>query len=1371
MGKRECLFMSLKTITSNYSPYFSKIKKAIIIIEALLAFLIGINFYNFDSYLMGLLAVLLFLRFFLTRDLRLTFGALLVFFFSIFIFSFYTYHYGLGFYPFLAYLILLNLLYQIGGAFGRKKLQKELMYLLVAYALGTLLFLGLQFGKYLSDYGLNPYLYSSRRLLDFWSKGAILLSPTMVVSYMFPLCALMLASLLKVKKNLVPLIIGLLGVILSIAMSLVLRTRTLFFVLPLAIALYLLYYFYGHGKTRVFRFLASSFLVLIILGLFLILTIHYNLFSMRDYLSTHPLFSRFIALNESNSERISFYRIFFNNFLYYPFGGMSGVTFIDNGHSVLFLYAHNVWLDFYVLGGFFPALAFLAITIYSIRNAVLVIKTHNKSLDHIMAFLFVSGFYFLLEPVFEGNLIYFLWVMMGLGFLERMKIIAQSQRDKTISITGDYKVLFATNFISAHNSFFHQEMISQFKERYQAITFAKLSLGHENYEQEKNYPQATLIAAKEDFAAAKRTISAAQVIIYGNMPYRLVLYLIRHHKGKQIYRLAERRYKKGDYEVYSPLRVAVDFLINKWLDWAKVRVLSLSAYTAFDNDLNDFALNRTYQWTYFAPLASEDVVRRHWDEREKPHTFKLVWVSRLVDFKHPKVAIELAHALKVKKYNFSLTIIGGGNEQEQKSLHQLIEQYHLDAQVELTGFLNHDETIERIRKSDILLSTSDREEGFGVSIAEAMANGVMVVSSYLSGGAPFLIQHNKTGLLFDYCRPSDLVDKITYLLDRPNLILDMSKNSYTSYKENYDVSLGVKKLRGLIEYEDNPSLSSGGLLTKCQIISEVEVRNQMIDEDKNITLAKEKNTFKNKPHSLRFHGLVSYLSVLLIALISFFYTPWLINTLGQSSYAIYSLSFSLVAIFTFDFGIGTTVSTLIAKFRATRSEKETNEVTGFALKITLILALAFIVLLLGLYFSLEYLFTNLSYDELIALKTVYVIFAIYSLITLQFIPFNGLIIGNEEYASLKTIALIFKAISVVGIIIALSLKVDLYLFAIIFALGNVAEAITKYLYAKRRKLLGVHPRFKIEAKLKRKFLSLMALAAIEGLAARLILNLEPTILAYFGGTVPVAIFALASAIEGYVYYFSDALNGLFLPHLAKMNKNKASNEDKTNLMIKVGRYELIAMGLIILGIVVFGNDFILHIWKIGSPNGEDYSQAALVLILLILPGLITYTQEIGNSLLLIENKTKYFAYSSIIASSISIGLSIVLGALFPDYVLLLGALAIFIGKIVGYGIVRNYYFNKHLGLDVKKFFKQTHLAILPGQIIFLAVAAFIFYLLPQADTMWFLAKVFFALIAYVLITYNIMMNKEEKAIFTPIINKINQYSDYEKMIAEDKITL
>jgi O-antigen/teichoic acid export membrane protein len=278
-------------------------------------------------------------------------------------------------------------------------------------------------------------------------------------------------------------------------------------------------------------------------------------------------------------------------------------------------------------------------------------------------------------------------------------------------------------------------------------------------------------------------------------------------------------------------------------------------------------------------------------------------------------------------------------------------------------------------------------------------------------------------------------------------------------------------------------------------------------------------------------------------------------------------------------------------------------------------------------------------------------------------------------------------------------------------------------------------------------------------------------LAYFGGTVPVAIFALASAIEGYVYYFSDALNGLFLPHLAKMNKNKASNEDKTNLMIKVGRYELIAMGLIILGIVVFGNDFILHIWKIGSPNGEDYSQAALVLILLILPGLITYTQEIGNSLLLIENKTKYFAYSSIIASSISIGLSIVLGALFPDYVLLLGALAIFIGKIVGYGIVRNYYFNKHLGLDVKKFFKRTHLAILPGQIIFLAVAAFIFYLLPQADTMWFLAKVFFALIAYVLITYNIMMNKEEKAIFTPIINKINQYSDYEKMIAEDKITL
>ncbi len=51
-------------------------------------------------------------------------------------------------------------------------------------------------------------------------------------------------------------------------------------------------------------------------------------------------------------------------------------------------------------------------------------------------------------------------------------------------------------------------------------------------------------------------------------------------------------------------------------------------------------------------------------------------------------------------------------------------------------------------------------------------------------------------------------------------------------------------------------------------------------------------------------SIISYLTVGFYLVTGFFYTPFLIKTLGVSDYAIFALTASLVGYFSLDFGIG-----------------------------------------------------------------------------------------------------------------------------------------------------------------------------------------------------------------------------------------------------------------------------------------------------------------------------------------------------------------------------------------------------------------------------------------------------------------------------------
>ena len=95
-----------------------------------------------------------------------------------------------------------------------------------------------------------------------------------------------------------------------------------------------------------------------------------------------------------------------------------------------------------------------------------------------------------------------------------------------------------------------------------------------------------------------------------------------------------------------------------------------------------------------------------------------------------------------------------------------------------------------------------------------------------------------------------------------------------------------------------------------------------------------------------------------------------------------------------------------------------------------------------------------------------------------------------------------------------------------------------------------------------------------GVAQRLLMNITPTILGIFSGTEQIAIFSIGMTIEGYTWTLASALNGLFLAKVTNLSLRQDNLKEVSDLMIKVGRIQLLIIGLLLVGFATLGKEFI-----------------------------------------------------------------------------------------------------------------------------------------------------------------------------------------------------
>lgn len=235
----------------------------------------------------------------------------------------------------------------------------------------------------------------------------------------------------------------------------------------------------------------------------------------------------------------------------------------------------------------------------------------------------------------------------------------------------------------------------------------------------------------------------------------------------------------------------------KWRDDERYHILCASAFGSFDLSLftPSFPVQRCWKWGYFPPTDDllEDGARGGVAKKRA----SILWVARLIKWKRPYRALQLAERLHADGYDYKLTMVGGGPMEEELS--RSIHDRGLDGYVELVGVQPNERVRELMRESDMLLFTSTRREGWGAVLNECMAEGCTPVAASMIGSVPFLIRQGVNGRVFDDTSLDSMVEQVEQLLDDPAVCERMGEAARETIAEAWNAEEAARRFVALSE--------------------------------------------------------------------------------------------------------------------------------------------------------------------------------------------------------------------------------------------------------------------------------------------------------------------------------------------------------------------------------------------------------------------------------------------------------------------------------------------------------------------------------------------------------------------------------------------
>lgn len=502
---------------------------------------------------------------------------------------------------------------------------------------------------------------------------------------------------------------------------------------------------------------------------------------------------------------------------------------------------------------------------------------------------------------------------------------------------------------------------------------------------------------------------------------------------------------------------------------------------------------------------------------------------------------------------------------------------------------------------------------------------------------------------------------------------------------------------------------------------------------------------KKQINQLRVGVLLSYVNLALSSLIPMFYTPVMLQILGQAEHGLYALANSTVSYLSLlNFGFGSTIIRYISKFRAENDQESIRRTYGFFLLMYSMLA---ILVLLGggiLTLCAPAIFSDsLSPTELEKIRTLIPILALHTAITFPTSVFNSLILSHERFLYRRIMDILGTLIAPVANLVVLFLGYASVGMATASLITQAIITIPNIFYCTRT--LGLTPSFRpIPRTLAIEMVGFSAFVFLDNIVDMLFWATDKVILGMLVGSAVVSVYQIGGTFNGMVLSFSSSISGVLAPKITGMVIKDTAPEPLTELFIRVGRIQFLVIGLIVSGFATFGSSFIL-LWA-----GESYRNAYWITVLTLFPLCVPLIQNTGYQILMAQNKHRF---RSIVYFFIAIANVISTWLVVPYMGAIGAALCSCISYLIGQGIIMNIYYHRVIHLDIPEFWKQIGaMSVIPGILMALALVLQKFIVFDNWPI--FFAGVIIYTALYCICMYCFSMNPYEKDLIRRPLNKI-----------------
>lgn len=191
-------------------------------------------------------------------------------------------------------------------------------------------------------------------------------------------------------------------------------------------------------------------------------------------------------------------------------------------------------------------------------------------------------------------------------------------------------------------------------------------------------------------------------------------------------------------------------------------------------------------------------------------TLRLLYASLVMPYKGAHVLVDALSRLHQQNVPFEATVAGDSTDPEfVRQLKEFCEREGFGEKVQFPGFLDTATLRRAHARHNVLVFPSVFEEPLGISQIEAMAAGLLVVSSG-TGGAREVVRHRETGLLFSNGQAGELAAQLAMVYYAPEYAAQLAEAGRRAALAEFDVEVCAEALEAELIAMTKPAPARSG---------------------------------------------------------------------------------------------------------------------------------------------------------------------------------------------------------------------------------------------------------------------------------------------------------------------------------------------------------------------------------------------------------------------------------------------------------------------------------------------------------------------------------------------------------------------------------